>query len=795
MQRGSVKLGSWEGLFMDNKPTYQELQERVLSLEQTVSDLQTSQDAMQEREDIYSNLLEEASDGIVILQDWKVKYANTRLAAMVGLEVEDLRDADFLKFVLPEDRARLTDIYRRRLQDGSPPARTEVVLIHESGEPLNVETGSSVVTFHGKPAIFSTIRDISDRKNSERVLRENEESFRALFELSFDGLLLHKNGKILKSNQTLSKMTGYSIEEMKRLVVTDFVSPDRHEQINEILNLDVANTYETTGLSKEGDTFPIEVRRKPITYKGQSVILGTIRDISERKENEEKIHKNEVKYRNLFENAQVGIFRTSLTDGVVLEANSRIVEMFGYESKDDIIGKMSVVDLYEDPDTRDRMLAELEERGEILNFEARFRSKRGTTAWLRFSGIVNQKEGYLEGVASDITEMKHAEMERARIEEQYRQAQKVEAIGRLAGGVAHDMNNLLVPIVGYSELLLQHFRPGDHLYHAIEQISEAGDRCRDLVQQLLAFGRKQTLEYQPIDLNHAIIDFSRLLKRTIRENIEIKTVLSSETETIKADIGQVEQVIMNLCVNAQDAMPNGGLLVMETSIIEIDKNYVVANPGFRMGRYVVLAVSDTGIGIDQATKRQIFEPFFSTKGTHGTGLGLATVHGIVMQHGGNISVYSELGKGTTFKIYLPVADPRRESGDKEKENVEDVRGSETILLVEDNEQVRDLGYQALTVFGYRVFVAGDGPEALRILSSNSDTIQLLLTDVIMPEMNGRELYENAVEICPDLRVLYMSGYTDNVIAHHGVLKEGVQFIQKPFSVLELASRVRGVLEA
>lgn len=780
---------------MNNKPTYQELQDRVSGLQRAVTDLQTAQEDMREREDLYRNFLEEANDGIGIIQDWKVKYSNSRLAEMLGLEAEDLGDVDFLDFVLPEDRSRVTEIHRRRLHDEEIPARTEFVVMHKCGKPVIVETSASLVSYHDKPAIFATIRDITDRKLAESTLKENEESFRTLFELSFDGLMLHEMGTILETNQTFSTMTGYEIEEILGMQVTELISPEMRDEMIAHMKLNRKNTYETIGLRKDHSTFPVEVRRKPIVYKGKDVILGTVRDITEQKRIEKEIRNNEEKFRTLFENAQVGIFRTSLSNGIVLEANNRIVEMFGYDSKEEVIGRVSVVDLYEDPDTRDKMISELNERGEIRNFEAKFKSKRGGATWIRFSGVVNPTDGYLDGVASDITEIKSAEMERARLEEQFRQAQKVEAIGRLAGGVAHDMNNLLVPIVGYSELLLTYFGPGDRLHHSVKQISEAGDRCRDLVQQLLAFGRKQTLEYQPIDVNRAIVDFSQLLKRTIRENIVIETILSPEIETIKADIGQIEQVIMNLCVNAQDALPDGGKLVIETAIAEIERDFTLANTGFKTGRYVVLIVSDTGLGMDQVTKEQIFEPFFSTKGTQGTGLGLATVYGIVMQHGGNISVYSEIGKGTTFKVYLPVSEADRMSVDATELGVEDVRGSETVLLVEDNQQVRDLGYQALTVFGYRVLAAKDGPDALELLSSYDDTIHVLLTDVIMPGMNGRELYEKAIETLPDLRVLYMSGYTDNVIAHHGILKDGVQFIQKPFSVVGLATKVREVLES
>lgn len=780
---------------MNNESTYEELRERVLELEKTLSDLRREQTTTREREDIYRNLLEKASDGIVIIQDWKVMYSNAPLAAMVGLEVEDMRGADLLDFILPEDKTRMTDVHRRRLQGEEFPARAEFVLKHKSGNQLIVETSSSLVTYHGKPAIFATIRDITDRKSAERNLKDNEESFRTLFELSFDGLMLHVMGTIVKTNKTLSTMTGYDFEELCGMGVTELVSPEMREAMIGNIELDVEKVYETTGLKKDGTTFHAEIRRKPIKYNGSNAIVGSVRDISKQKEVENTIRLNEEKYRALFENAQVGIFRTRLSDGVVLEANHRIVEMFGYDSKEDVIGKISVEDLYADPETRNRMFLEFQERGEIRNFEAEFKSKQGPTTWIRFSGVVNSSEGFLEGVASDITEIKNAEMEKKRIEEQYRQAQKVEAIGRLAGGVAHDMNNLLVPIVGYSELLLGHFNPGDRLHHPVKQISEAGDRCKDLVQQLLAFGRKQTLEYQSININHAIVDFGKLLKRTIRENIEIKTVLSPEIETIKADIGQIEQVIMNLCVNAQDAMPDGGKLVMETALIEIEKDDVLADPSVRTGRYVVLAVSDTGVGMDRATKKQIFEPFFSTKGAGGTGLGLATVYGIVMQHDGNVTVYSEIGKGTTFKIYLPVSEANMESNEIPEMSGEDIQGSETVLLVEDDQHVRDLGCQALKRFGYRVLAAGDGPEALEILSSSAETIHLLLTDVIMPGMNGRQLYDKAIEILPELRVLYMSGYTDNVIAHHGVLKEGVQLIQKPFSVRGLATRVREALES
>jgi CheY-like chemotaxis protein/two-component sensor histidine kinase len=343
-------------------------------------------------------------------------------------------------------------------------------------------------------------------------------------------------------------------------------------------------------------------------------------------------------------------------------------------------------------------------------------------------------------------------------------------------------------------MLLDDLDTDDKRRLSVDQILSAGFRARDLVRQLLAFSRKQTLEYKPIHMNKAIKNFEKLLRRTIREDIVIKINTSPDIQMIMADIGQIEQVIMNLAVNAADAMPQGGFLSIETAPVDLDKEYAEIHQDVKPGEYLMLAFSDTGFGMDEETRKQVFEPFFSTKGEQGTGLGLATVYGIVKQHGGNIWVYSEPGKGTTFKVYLPVSkDPHVEEKSGENGvNVQD--GSETILLVEDNEQVRYLAHTILERRGYTVLVAESGPKALEILTHYDDPVHLLLTDVVMPEMNGKELFDKVAEKYPDLQVLYMSGYTNNVIAHRGVLDEGVQFVHKPFSVQVLSARVREMLD-
>ena len=381
-------------------------------------------------------------------------------------------------------------------------------------------------------------------------------------------------------------------------------------------------------------------------------------------------------------------------------------------------------------------------------------------------------------VTQDITHKKAAEQEKARLELELHQSQKMEAIGRLAGGVSHDLNNLLTPILGFGDLLLDDCEPNHPMHSSLTEIVQAGFRARDLVRQLLAFSRKQTFQYTAVDLNKTVANFEKLLRYTIREDIHISFVPCANIQTVLADVGQIEQVIMNLAVNAQDAMENGGRLTIETQVVELDKAYLSKHPGAKPGPHVMLAVSDTGCGMDKETRSRIFEPFFSTKGDHGTGLGLATIYGIVKQHGGNIWFNSEPDKGTTFKIYLPVS--RTAVHDHKNETVSSTKltGTETILLVEDSEPVRRLTRKILVSQGYTVNEAENAEQALKLQESSHGPVDLLLTDVVMPGMNGKELYNKMVEKLPDLKVLYMSGYTNNVITPHGVVDEEVAFHPK-----------------
>ncbi len=398
-------------------------------------------------------------------------------------------------------------------------------------------------------------------------------------------------------------------------------------------------------------------------------------------------------------------------------------------------------------------------------------------------------------VATDITARKRDEEERKKLEAQIRHAQKLESVGRLAGGVAHDLNNLLSPILGYSELLFYNFEENDKYKEFIEQIIQASRRAKDIVRQLLTFSRKQPLEFKDIDINKILARFEKLLIRTLREDITVNIKPAPHVPMILGDIGQLEQVIMNLSVNAQDAMAEGGTLTFETFFTKVGGNTSCFDEKVIPGKYVVLSVSDTGSGMDDETRRNLFDPFFSTKGNRGTGLGLSTVYGIIKQHGGYVFVNSKPGKGSTFNIYMPASREIELQLENDAAIAPNLYGSETILIVEDNPQVRRVAHDILMLHGYAVLEAENGENAMAVLNEYEERIHLVLTDVIMPKMDGKKLADQIADFDPEVKILYMSGYTDDMIEHHGVLDTDLNFIQKPFSLQALAIKIREVLDS
>jgi two-component system cell cycle sensor histidine kinase/response regulator CckA len=515
------------------------------------------------------------------------------------------------------------------------------------------------------------------------------------------------------------------------------------------------------------------------------------RDIQERRRMAAEAHlrESEEKYRLLVTNADEAIF--IIQDGAIEFPNPKAIEMTGYSADD--LADISIIDLVHAADKatvqqRYVRLREGEQPAEAYPF--RIVDQKGKDIWVRFTTtpIIWEKKPGTLCFLTDVTEEK-------KLEAQFMQAQKMEAVGRLAGGVAHDFNNMLTLIMGHVEMVLADLAPSDQLRAQLLEVDKAARRSAGLTAQLLAYARKQVITPRVLDLNDTVSGMLKMLRRLIGENIDLVWRPGDELWSVKIDPSQIDQVVANLCVNARDAITGVGKVTIETGNIIFDEAYCAGRPYFVPGEYVLLAVSDDGCGMDEETRTHLFEPFFTTKSIgQGTGLGLATVYGIVKQNDGFINVYSEPGQGTTFKIYFAAHRTAPDNARVEGEAKTPPGGTETVLMVEDEKEILDLGKKILEKFGYRVLIANTPREAIRLVEAQPGDIHLLITDVVMPEMNGRELAERLVSMKPGLKCLYMSGYTLNVIAHRGILEEGVHFIQKPFSIKDLADRVRETLD-
>jgi PAS domain S-box-containing protein len=505
---------------------------------------------------------------------------------------------------------------------------------------------------------------------------------------------------------------------------------------------------------------------------------------------QEGLRRSEINFRSLVTHAPYGVCRCDST-GILLDVNPALVTMLGYATASELVG-CNVANLYSDSQQWFGLADFLRALEKFHGLTADWVHKDHTSINVRLSGRAFRDKGntiFFELFAEDVTEHRA-------LEQQLRHAQKMEAVGRLAGGIAHDFNNLLMVISGYSEFLLDRLGPDPTLRGPAQEVANAAGRATSLTRQLVAFSRKQMLAPKVIDLNSVVTENLKMLTRLIGEDIDLVMVPGADLGAVKADPGQIEQVVMNLAVNARDAMPQGGNLTIETANVQLDANYARLHVPVKPGDYVMLAISDTGMGMDADTQSHIFEPFYTTKGLKGTGLGLSTVYGIVKQSEGYIWVYSEAGKGTTFKIYLPrLSAPGQAIAQQPALAHEPPSlGHETILLVEDEENLRRLTRHSLENQGYSVIDAADGAAAIQLSQAHKGPIYLLLTDVIMPGMNGRELANHISPTRPEMKVLYMSGYTENHIGHNGALDEGITLLQKPFTLPALKAKVREVLD-
>jgi two-component system, cell cycle sensor histidine kinase and response regulator CckA len=535
-------------------------------------------------------------------------------------------------------------------------------------------------------------------------------------------------------------------------------------------------------------------------YDGKGSIIrlvGSLQDITERKQAEEQLRKSEEQFRNLYDEAPVGYFEYDL-QGNITRMNQRYLKMLGYTAEE-MLGQ-PCWKFIADEFAREQILAKLDGvRPPAVGLERIYRRKDGTTFPVLFEDrLLLDEEGHIKGIRTtihDITERKDAEEEREKLQAQLTQAQKMESVGRLAGGVAHDFNNMLGVIFGHTEMALEDVDPAAPLYASLQAIQHAAERSAALTRQLLAFARKQTVAPKVINLNETVAGMLNMLRRLIGEDIDLLWCPGEDLPSVKIDPAQIDQLLANLCVNARDAIEGVGKITIETDRKTFDAAYCADHIGFLPGEYLLLTVSDDGCGMDQVVLNQIFEPFFTTKEQgKGTGLGLASVFGMVKQNNGYINVYSEPGQGTTFKIYLPAFASKSAWVAEKEQELSTEHGHETVLLVEDEPAILKMTTMMLIRLGYTVVAAATPGEAIRLALEYRGQIDLLMTDVVMPEMNGRELAGNLLSHYPDLKRLFMSGYTADVIAHHGVLDEGVHFIQKPFSMKDLGGKLRETLE-
>jgi len=635
--------------------------------------------------------------------------------------------------------------------------------------------------------------NITERRQAETALRGSEERYRYLVENIEDLICTHDlEGNLLFANSSSAHFLGFASADLVGTNLRSYLAPEVRNQFDGYLT-----TIRTEGSAsgfmlvqaKSGEKRLWEYRNTlHMDTSGKPIVLGVARDVTERRKAEDALRESRESYQVLFNDSKDGVYITG-RDGQLLDANQAYLDLFGYE-RTEIVGE-DIRTTYVNPTDRDRFIQAIEERGFLKDYPLVLRRKDGKEIdCLLTSSVRRAGDGTVieyQGIIRDVTEQRN-------LQKQLLQAQKMEAIGTLAGGVAHDFNNLLTVVMGFSELLLAEKNQESPEYEDLQKIFHAARNGAELVKRLLMFSRKSEPKPSPMDLNNEIVQVEKMLRRTIPKMIDVKIELSADLPRINADASQMEQILMNLAVNARDAMPDKGKLTLRTDIVTLDEDYCRFHIDAKPGEHVLLEVSDTGLGMDEETTHHIFEPFFTTKETgRGTGLGLAMVYGIVKQHNGHISVYSEVGHGTTFKIYLP-AIPADEEPDAEVTGVMPAFGTETVLLVDDEEFVRELGARILAKHGYTVLQAVNGREALDLFKKERSQISLVILDLIMPEMGGTECLKELLKIDPQVKVLIASGYSGDASVKEIIQMGAKGFVTKPFRVKELLRDVRKVLD-
>lgn len=721
------------------------------------------------------------------------RRVNKEWENIFGYSVEYLEKKNFLEFVHPDDIQSTLDAMKDLSGNRTVFNFTNRYRC-EDGTYRYIEWRS---TPHDE-LIYAAARDITERIENEKALRESEERFKALHNASFGGIAIHDKGIILECNRGLEELTGYSREELIGMNGLLLIAERSRDLVIKHITEGYEEPYDVFGVKKNGEEYILRIEARNIPYKGKTVRVTEFRDVTEQKKAEDALRESEEKLKAIFNAANVGL---SITDekGNYVMYNNWWLNYLGYEA-DELRQKTNLDITHPDDVGRSRDCFLKVVAGELPNYriEKRFIRKDGNSVWgdLAVSPVKDRggRVQLMVGIVNDITDRRHSEEERDKLQAQLNQSQKMESVGRLAGGVAHDFNNMLGAIFGYTELSLRKIDPDHPVYTYLQDIKKAAERSASLTKQLLAFARKQTVSPKILDLNETVEGMLKMLRQIIGEDISLEWLPSANPVMIKMDPAQFDQLLVNLCVNARDAITDTGKVTIETGKVFFSGDDTIKDENILPGDHVMLIISDNGRGMDRETKAHLFEPFFTTKETgQGTGLGLATVYGIVKQNNGFINVYSEPGLGTTFRIYLPQHYAAGENKEQEHEVKEPGQGYQTLLLVEDEAMLLNINSEILEQLGYTVLTAASPAEALRIAGQHKGKIELLITDVIMPEMNGRDLAEKISALYPGIKLLFMSGYTANVIAHHGVLDDGVHFLQKPFSLNDLAEKVKDIL--
>jgi two-component system, cell cycle sensor histidine kinase and response regulator CckA len=786
---------------MPGKPNYEKLVQRIKQLEKAESERKQEVKALREQLLHQTTLMDASLDGIAIIdQTHKVRQANRRFAQMLGYTPEEV-----LSLHTWDWEATMTEAEIRYNFKDLSKTQTTFETIHrcKDGNIYNAEVTACGAKLGAESMILTITRDITKKKQGLTSIQQAKERTETIFQTIQSGLLVidAATHRIIDANRAAEDMIGINRNTIIGRTCHQFLCPKNRDDCPSIGDRSQkTGNSESILLRSDGSQKEILKTEASVILEGRECLIESFIDISYQKQAEQLAHAHHERLKLLFSSIQDAIFVHPLEEegfAPFAEVNDIACKRYGYSRKEFL--RLTALDITKKTDGISHASSSHRKKllyAKQLIFETIHIKRTGEEFPVEINSNIFRQFGkqMILSVVRDISERKQAEKEKESLQSQLLQAYKMEAVGRLAGGVAHDFNNMLGVIIGHSEMAIEEVDQDLPLYKKLLEIKKAGERSADLTRQLLAFARKQTISTKVIDINKTVEDMTRMLQRLIGEDIDLLWLPGENVWPVKMDPSQIDQVLANLCVNARDAIMDVGKVTIETGNAEFDNAYCTRHPGSIAGEYVFLTVSDDGCGMDDEILGKIFEPFFTTKDPGiGTGLGLSTVYGVIKQNDGFVDVHSEPGWGTTFKIYLPRFLTKADIVLEKVKDHPTERGYETILLVEDEPALLDIATKMLEKLDYKVITACTPGEAIELARKHSGEIHLLLTDVVMPEMNGRDLAKNILALYPNLRRLFMSGYTANVIAHHGVLDEGVNFIQKPFSIKELGVQVREVL--